>query len=64
MGLLVMALMGLNWSSDGSDGFDSDFFWMGLTVGFCVCVCVCFFFFFFGADSRLWVTGGGGIKCV
>ena len=23
-----------------------------------------FFFFFFGVDGRLWVTGGGGVKCV
>ena len=23
-----------------------------------------FFFFFFGVDGRLWVAGGGGVKCV
>ena len=62
VGLLVMAPMGLNgfnkglnWSSNGSD---SDFFLMGLTVGCCV------FFFFFGVDDRSWVSGGGGVRCV
>ena len=23
-----------------------------------------FFFFFFGVDGRLWVGGGGGVRCV
>ena len=23
-----------------------------------------FFFFFFGVDGRLWVVGGGGVRCV
>ena len=44
VGLLVMAPMGLNGFNKGlnrsSNGSDSDFFLMGLTVGCCV-----FFFF-------------------
>ena len=31
------------------------------TVG---CFFFFFFFFFFGVDGRLWVAGGGGVKCV
>ena len=30
---------------------------MGLTMG-------CYVFFFFGVDGRLWVAGGGGVRCV
>ena len=47
MCLLVMAPMGLNGFDKGlnqsSDDFDSDFFLMGLAVGYSVCVCVCVF---------------------
>ena len=28
------------------------------------CLGFFFFFFFFGVDDRLWVGGGGGVKCV
>ena len=36
---------------------------LGQWVAAWVC-CLGFFFFFFGVDSRLWVGGGGGVKCV
>ena len=42
----------------------------GEGVGLLVWVWVCcrgllfFFFFFFCVDGRLWVAGGGGVKCV
>ena len=26
--------------------------------------CFFFFFFFLGVDGRLWVVGGGGVRCV
>ena len=47
-----MVLMGLNGFGKGlnrsSDGSDSDFFLMGLTLG-----CCAFFFFFLCVDGRL-----------
>ena len=55
--------MGLGFAHGGGDRGLLHLLLIVLMVDWCYSLST-FFFFFLGVDGRLWVAGGGGVRCV